>query len=295
MSRPFKILLATDFSQAAVNAERYALSLAQDTNSFLLIMHVCDPAKGNNSQVSISDSIAKLGSHVFRHAISGHLVPESINYECIVREGDVLKQIALEANELDVDFIIVGSSGSDKTENPLGTISRQLIMKANIPVISVPSKTSYNKIKRIVFVTGNRDGELPVINHLTKFCKVLDADLSILHLTSEQMSPEFLSRYQEQFLSEIKNKISFPKISLSTHHMNDLSGGLDAYCIESKTDLLVMSPERPQLFEKIYSKSSGISTTYLHNKVPLFTIPDFYSPDYSWFWRSLVPNHSESN
>jgi hypothetical protein len=164
-----------------------------------------------------------------------------------------------------------------------------------VPVISVPSKTSYNKIKRVVFVTGNRDGELPVINHLTKFCKVLDADLSILHLTSEPMSPEFLLRYQEQFLTEIKNRISFPNISLSTHHLTDLSGGLDAYCIESKTDLLVMSPERPQLFEQIYSKTFTSSTTYLHNKVPLFTIPDFYSPDYSWFWRSLIPNHSESN
>jgi len=42
MEKQLKILLATDYSEAVMNAERYAVQFAKNTNSFLTILHVYD-------------------------------------------------------------------------------------------------------------------------------------------------------------------------------------------------------------------------------------------------------------
>jgi nucleotide-binding universal stress UspA family protein len=290
MNRPFKILLATDYSESSLAAERYAFKMAQDTGSFLIVMHVCDKTKSQCS--SNSELLLELRKHIFQHIIKGHFAAENLSYECIVRRGDIVEQISNEANEMDVDFIITAVNGSGDSLKSLGRTSRFLMLKARVPVIAVPKKTYYNGIKRVAYITGNRDGELPVISHLSNFCKDVDADLTILYLSSFPLSPELMSRHKKEFATEIRNKISYTKIRMEVCYFSNLTSGLNSYCIDSKTDLLVLSPERPYLFEKIYPESEHSPLTYIHNKVPLFTIPDSYSPDYSWYWRSLVPNRS---
>lgn len=293
MSKQFKILLATDYSPAAKNAEKFAFQLAVETNSVLIIVNVNDNSIHTMNN-STSEDVRQLQEHIFWHTVSGHFIVSNINYECVVRRGEPVRQICEEAMDLDVDFIIAGARGMDKTEGPLGHLTRELILKANLPVIAVPEDAAYNKIKRVVFVINNREGELPVINHLSKFCRMLGASLTILNLATSAMSPEFERQLRQQFIEEIRSRISYGDIDFQVLHSADIAGALEAYCIESKTDLLVMSPERPVIFESIFSESTR-SESYLYRKIPLFTIPDFYSPDYSWFWRSLVPNHNGHN
>ena len=42
MEKSFKIILATDYSKAVMNAERYAVQFAKATNSIITLFHVYD-------------------------------------------------------------------------------------------------------------------------------------------------------------------------------------------------------------------------------------------------------------
>jgi hypothetical protein len=59
----------------------------------------------------------------------------------------------------------------------------------------------------------------------------------------------------------------------------NISEGVRKYCVENKADLLVMSPEKPLMFENIFITNMSMTRkTILHTHIPLLAIPDFYNP-----------------
>ena len=299
MEKPFALLLATDYSEVAMNAERYAIQLALSTNSFLRILHVFDHDAALDSEKPeynpALQEIKKLKEHVSQLLNSLNIKQSDLNYECVVREGSAAQQIKEEANEVLHDFIIVGTHGASGIKSLLfGSHTWNLIKKSNCPILAIPAEAFFKPIKKIVFATEFREGELPVINFLTQVAKQFDAELNVLHISASVLSKEIEKKVTSEFLSTLKDKIVYPDVKIHVIHNTDIVSGIAEFCELNKADWLVMAPEKPNFMEKIFNPSGSLTKKMnLHTTIPLLSIPDYYNPDFAWFWKLFTVDYSQ--
>lgn len=306
MGKLVNILVATDYSEEIMNAEHYAIQLAKTEGFFLRFLHVFEPPGSNQTgsfdaeKIDYSPALhelKKLKEHVLSLLSSMGCKPGEINFECLVREGDVTKQIVDEINESFPDFVLMGThGGSGFREFVLGTHTVAVIRKAGVPVFAIPRDALFTGIKRIVYATEYREGELPVINFLTQFAGRYNAEITVLHISANMLEEGSEKKMRADFEAEIRKRITYPKLHLQVEHATEVIRGIDDFNETHETDLLVMSHEKPGFLAKIFNVHGGYTKMLsVHSKVPLLVIPDHYNPDFSWFWRLFAMDYSLDN
>jgi nucleotide-binding universal stress UspA family protein len=303
MNKILKILVATDYSEAVMCAEHYAIQLGLNEGFTLRFLHVFespvadqvgsfDAAKVDASPVAVE--LNRLKKHVRKILDSMGLEPKQVNYECVVREGAVTKQITEEVNESYPDFILMGTHGvSGFREFVLGSHTWQLIKQTAVPVFALPKDAFFTGIKNIVYATEFREGELPVINYLAQLASRFNARLTVLHITSSVITEEFEKKITSDFMHEVKERVDYPDVDFNVEHSTDIIRGIEDFTERYSADLLAISHEKPYFLERIFSPNSGTARKMsLHTKMPLLVIPDFYNPDFAWFWRLFAMDYS---
>lgn len=283
MIRRLNIFLATDYSKAVMNAERYAFEFAKKTNSSLTIIHVYEipfsfPV---NSVEYIKESerlrkfeMQKLKQHceTLMHFLKIKL--NEINWECLVLEGTVEKEIKSEAERTHPDLIITGTHGSSGFKDLFqASHTWKIIKKSNSPILAIPQDALLKDIKKIVFATEYREGEIPGVQFLIKMAKGFDAELTLLHITNHVITKESEVKGLEKFNSEIQNITTYDKLNHEIIYASNVTEGLNSYCMSTEADWLVMSHSKPLVFEKIKSNTKEMS---IQSKIPLLSIPDYY-------------------
>lgn len=305
MKNYFKILVATDYSEVAMNAERYAIKLAKDTNSVLTFMHVYqdsptypkDFALLEHADFSATDyEMMRLEQHVSELLQSMKVELGVDEYSCVINKGIAKNEILGEAGDIDPDFIIVGTHGESTLKKVfIGSHAWDVINKANVPVLAIPAEAIYSRVQSIVFATEYRKGEIPVIKFLAGMAAQFDAELTVLHVSNDVFSKDFEQAMFTRFMDEVKSKITYDKLNIRLVHDANLMDGLNGFCIRSKSNWLVMSPEKKLLFEKVFNPIlSRTKQMSFYTHVPLFTVPDYYSPKSKVFWKSAEEKYDLS-
>lgn len=286
MSRKLNIFLATDYSKAVMNAERYAFEFAKKTNSSLTILHVyeipfsfpvnsVDYIKESERLRKFELQKLKLHCETLMHSLNIKL--NELNWECMVLEGNVEKEIRIEAERAHPDLIITGTHGGSGFKDLFqASHTWKIIKKSSTPILSIPQDALLTDIKKIIFATEYRDGEIPGIQFLIKLAKQLDAEVTMLHITNHSITKESEAKALEQFNSEILTKITYDKLNFKLIYAESIIEGINDYCTSTNADWLVMSHSKPFVFEKINSTTKEMSQQSL---VPLLSVPDYYVID----------------
>lgn len=281
------IFLATDYSTKVMNAERYAFEFAKNTNSTLTIVHVYEipfsfPIESSEyikeSERLRKFELQKLKLHCETLAHSLEIKQNDLSWECLVLEGPIGKEIRNEAKRAQPDLIIMGPHNSTSIlsifqENH----AWELIKKTNTPILSVPEDVLFSNIKKIVFATEYRKGEITGLQFLIKLAEQFDAELTILHITRHTITKEFENALLNEFKTDVQNKVSNYKLNLKIVYAEDVAEGINNYCVSNNIDWLVMSHSKTFIFEKIFMPSKSVTKEMsLNSNIPLLAVPDFY-------------------
>lgn len=129
------VLFATDFSEGSMHALRYALSLAEENNAELTLMHVLEqlePLPVEYSNELLADYRQRLWD----------LVPEDANLWCkpqvVVEIGAAAESIARTAQDRQADLIVMGvhTAGTVASHLPW-TVLHSVVRHARCPVLTV--------------------------------------------------------------------------------------------------------------------------------------------------------------
>jgi nucleotide-binding universal stress UspA family protein len=133
-----KILYATDFSDDAMKAFPYALSLAKVSDAELLLLHV---PKGSPKEALTEDNVQRDHQALFQ------LVPAAarnwLKFDTLVIPGNAAENIVKAASEHNADFVVIGAHRVE--EGPLYSINvplstaYQIVAHAHCPVLRVRS------------------------------------------------------------------------------------------------------------------------------------------------------------
>ena len=141
-----RILCAIDFSDTSIHALEYALSLAQERDAQLTLVHVVEVMPAPQSEAAGDVEARALGAYVAAaaEARAEHLqdiVPESARAYCTIERtmaiGTPHREILRVAAERDSDLIVLGAHGYGITQLLFGSTAEQVVRQARCPVLTI--------------------------------------------------------------------------------------------------------------------------------------------------------------
>lgn len=137
-----KILVPTDFSDAADNALRYAVELASQLGAEIALVHAwqlsayaspsSDLAKG--MEADLAKDLEGAARRYSGHAVTIHRH---------LRLGVPYVEIVAAGEELGADLIVMGTTGKTGLEHfLLGSVAERIVRTAKCPVLTVRHKAS---------------------------------------------------------------------------------------------------------------------------------------------------------
>lgn len=138
------ILVPMDFSTYSKNALRYAVPMARAFGASLHLVYVVEPtiypADLGFGQVvlpGVEEELREKGAGELRKLIDRE-VPVGLKATSTVRTGKPHQEILMEAQEKDVDLIIVASHGHTGVEHIMfGSTAARVVRLAECPVITI--------------------------------------------------------------------------------------------------------------------------------------------------------------
>jgi nucleotide-binding universal stress UspA family protein len=130
-AEPRRILYATDFSPSAAGAAPYALSLAQEQQSNLTLLHVLESERGSES-VKSAEAVDRLKSLVPPQAALWCAPEYRIGY------GRAADEILKTAEDMQADLIVMGARHPDFSLNQMPPATAyKVVCWAHCPVLTV--------------------------------------------------------------------------------------------------------------------------------------------------------------
>jgi len=156
------ILVPTDFSERALNAARFAIRLAQQSNATVYLFHAYTGFRsgfqsetGNERDESRAADEAKAEMRRFSADVSKFAFAVDVRPVC--RKGTLLQVIQELTREASIDLIVMGTDGASGLKYQfIGTNTFNVAETLDIPLLAVPTGTADFDIKTIGFFSDYR-------------------------------------------------------------------------------------------------------------------------------------------
>lgn len=142
---PFRRLLCpVDFSEPSIAALEFALSIAQESDAELTVLHVLEWQPDDEPLPNLPFSVPEYGRHREGDALErlARLIPESARTWCApaprITHGKPYREILGAATEDRADLIIMGVHGRNAFDIMLfGSTTNQVVRRATCPVLTL--------------------------------------------------------------------------------------------------------------------------------------------------------------
>jgi nucleotide-binding universal stress UspA family protein len=139
-----KILVATDFSEAADAALSYGRALARAFGARLHVLNVVDDMYlrlGGDAYAAVLPDLQQDVERQARERLEALLVdndPTPLPTDLIIREGAAAQEIVKYAKDGGIDLIVVGTHGRGAMAHLLlGSVAERVVRTASCPVLTV--------------------------------------------------------------------------------------------------------------------------------------------------------------
>ncbi|WP_372793961.1 universal stress protein [Lutibacter sp.] len=255
------IIHATDFSDNAISALKYAYSLCKKTNAALLVIHVF-----NNSTLAstindpilipIEESIQKKNTQL-KEFCKFHLGSdiETLNIQIeAIENSSVVAGIISKTDELYASMIVTGMKGKSALEKLLmGSTTKKLIEKAPCPILAIPINATLKNIKTIVYTTDFEEEDIIAIFRLAEIAKIFNATIKIVHVFKK--SDTNSEQEMEWFKEILKQKVTYKNLEFEVVFSDEIYNYLVFYLNKVDADLIGMLERGNKgLIRKIFHK-----------------------------------------
>jgi len=253
------VLLATDFKPSAHAALLHALGLARRYGARVFMVHVVNPA---GQRLLGQEAVERATTDAWRQAqttmtnllIEGRL--EGIEYETLVKTGDVWQELSKVITEFDIDLLVTGTRGrSGVWKMLLGSTAEVVFRQAPCPVLTVgPRLTSPvpspEGPKRILYCTGFAPHSLAAGEFAVSLAEQQGATLALLHVVSGAATESAQTQEEIRAQAQESLKALIPTEGLSSNEPEVFVGSGDVPTVIVETaerwnaDLIVLGLRR---------------------------------------------------
>jgi nucleotide-binding universal stress UspA family protein len=268
------ILIPVDFSDNSIAALGYALSIARLFKSKIYLLHAYQQEQ-NFFQDEPQNFLRVLNKDLKENTIqrlkefaSHYLLTGAFGeFEYIATEGKITDAILSAANIYDVDFIVMGTSGTGKSLR-YGTIAQEVVTASKYPVLVIPPQKKFSGFNKIIYATDCNYSDTSAIKFLCELVKPYQGEVILVHIADE--NPESAQITFSKFRKFIEEEFPAENISFQVFSRKKISETLEILSQTHNADMLSMtSQKRNNFFAKIFNPSLTEEMA-LYTNVPLF-------------------------
>lgn len=269
------ILLPTDFSETADKALPYALAIAEKTGAKLTLMHSIE--EPYNFAPMIEEFVDRAKTEVHNKledlivTIQEDEQYSEIEIETKISYGRTVLSILEDADELEADLIVMGTTGASGIKKMLfGSQTSEVILNAEIPVLAVPAENEFDGLPHITFLTEYNDGDLDALREVAELAAHFKADITTLHVEKElNLKAELKHR---GFKDIVSNQVNYEPLKFELVVQDELIAGINEFLALEPSSLLTMVKYKKPFFQKLVTKSHSKEMGF-YSKLPLLVLP----------------------
>lgn len=284
MKKVQKILVPTDFSEAAMHAYRYALWLGDRFEAQLKLIHLIPPEVVPMDLPVMSAKLTQQRSEAAKEVMKTFVdaglvqvqtahdiehVPD-VHTEVII--GMAMDLITDVADQDDTDLIVMGTRGErNAVTNWFGTTSSNTVRRARCPVLVIPEEAPFERISNIAYATDLTETDPLHIWEVGTLFAQFEPRIKVIHVREpgDEVKPlqmDDLKRFFED---------RSPSYPISFHELkdddDDTEDQIEDFVEDHDIDLLIMFKPRRNFLENIFHRSLTNETS-LHTEVPLLVL-----------------------
>ena len=267
------ILVATDFSPAALNAANYAADMALAINADILLLHVYQiPVVYLEVPVALNEEGMMQEAEKGINKIKNQLTRKTngkLNMETDVRVGVFFPELKTVCERIKPYTVVMGSQGTTAAEQLLFGSHAVYAMKHLMwPLITVPPEATFSAVKKIGLACDfDKVVDTTPLDEIKLLVNDFNAELHVLNTGKKEIfNPEiiFESGVLQEMLAPVKPNYHF----ISNQNTDE---GIMDFAEKNHIDLLVVLPKRHGLLDKLFHKSHT-KQLVLHSHVPVMAL-----------------------
>jgi len=215
------ILVGVDFSKSSDNTINYAIELAKQSSSKILLFHTLTaPVVHTTSGLVFmdGDNFAKdTGKKMEALQIELSKKHKNISFEIEVTYDNIKERVKKLSKKNKISLAVLGLETKNKISKFIyGTTSVDLTGKIDCPIITVPEKFKHHQIKKIIVTIDNKETiSAGLSKRIHTVIDFLGAKAEYVHIQTD-----------DELLLGNKNKHPFTVTNIKGHHFQD---GISAY------------------------------------------------------------------
>ena len=252
------IVVATDFTDTASSALRYAKAIALRHRSVLVVVHVIDPVgyafpegipNSAAADQAAREELRKIEEETRQHRIPIHSVVET---------GIVFERILQAVEDHHGDLLVLGTRAKTGIGRAaLGAVARRLLAKAECPVLTVPPDSEAHlpwagHWRRVLVATDFSAASLSALAHAQR---IAYEQLMVLHAADITTADDF-KRHIEQlrFLAPMNESHTLPVEHIVS--AGDAGSVIAEHAKRFHADLVVLGSPGNELTEEEFHTST---------------------------------------
>ena len=265
-----KLLCPTDFSNASVNACRWAAKfLDQMGGGQLELLHCINVVSRSVIFLKMDDVFMEQGKNDLKDLQKKlqSLAP-SVQITSTIVKSDPKQFVPSYVKGKIYDLIVIGTKGlSSLKEMTIGSVTAFLMDRVDIPLLAVPEKSAFRAVQKIILGLDDKINDSTIFTTVVHLVNQTGAKLELVHTTKEEDLP---LNYQPQFVPELGD-IEFTATILSSQ--GSITKTLTHYSLDQQADILVLAHRKRGWFERIFINSLSREELFVI-ATPLLILPD---------------------
>jgi nucleotide-binding universal stress UspA family protein len=272
-----RLIVPTDFSETSRNALSYALDMAQFIPLSNVIIYNCYDklaAGSDGTPLSIdTDTRRNISMVALENLRNGILNNRNIDIKLLAEEGSLVKNLEKLVESEKTDMVVMGINGATRLEQiMIGSTTLSVIGKLNCPVLVVPPKARYNRIRTVVYASDMKNvAESTPVKSIRKILDLFNPRLYIANVDNEhyvEISEEYKKEkaVMNELLEGFEPDYAFIRLY-------DFTDAIHQFAIDRNADMIITAPRKHGFLEKIFTTSHTEKLAY-HTHIPLLAIQE---------------------
>jgi nucleotide-binding universal stress UspA family protein len=274
------ILIPIDFSENADRALRAAKIMADKQTTQLFILHAYQPYIADVN-VMPGNMLPGIGSPDFLsmsveledefrsrlQTYSDALATEGYKVTTLWAAGGVQGAVEEAVEEHNPDLIVLGRTGTGGfLDKLIGSSATSIALHSPCPVMIIPPQANPDKFSKVVYATQFEYEENDILREVFILMNHLGGSLTLLKIqadTQPDIQPD------NQYITQIKNEFALSDSDIVIRKSRYVLDGIEEYCDESNTDLLIMSSRERSFIEEFLINPSITKKLVVDTHIPL--------------------------
>lgn len=267
-----EILLPFDFSENSRKALKFALALQHKLKAHMSLIHTLEvPYDFASRQEENKRAMEKQARTQLRGLIQELSVQDPVlnedDLDMHVLEGEVPEGVLRATKTYNADLVLMPTMGASGLKRFfVGSRTADVIHKSIKPVLVIPPKADFSKIKNLVFATSLKDKDVALLQMIDNIAANLGLTITVAHIREEE-TKDFQIRWRgmKEFVQE---KVLQTDVTYYTSNHTDYFEGIEHYLSKNPGSLLVMRRSEKSPIRELFGKSHSEEMAY-HTNVPL--------------------------